>query len=339
LRRKRFVKTPLHSFRRCAEPRSFTVLDDNTAVEVISPNLDHPHQYIVQNIVTKKATCTIDLQEVGCDRIMAGGLQGSILTLFDKQGKIYQFNILEGDCFSMMQGAPLSSDEAVFHFNSQEIVTAYDSQITIWNRKTSSLKQTIAISTLDIIGIASTPHFIIIVSSPYTSHRPSVSSIRKKDLKIEVLDENIDWWGSLESSGNICAFLSSEGVVKTFKDESEESLMPSHTFTLKSANAGKGGCLYIAQNWLGVSHNGFLRLWDVETGNEISTFDIGQNFPTFFRTNGEVLCTQASRLDNLFFGDLIYTLYDFRVGQNASKEAPKKSFLQRCVTWLRKKFQ
>jgi hypothetical protein len=340
-RKKRFTCTPYHSYGRLDR---FTVLDDSTLFEIISqysPYPEHPHQYIVRNILTKKEICEIDLQKVGNSFLVAENLNGTIWTVLDKQGKVYHFNILDGTYSSDIQGAPCQNDSALLHCTDQELITMYNDQITVWNRETNTIEQTIDTSTLYIGQITSTPHFIIVSAVPFekASTKLSVLSIRKKDLKLEVLEENVDWWRSLDSLGNTCALLSTRGEVKTFKDESEESLVISHTFTLKPAYSGEYLHIHITKNWLGVARYRSVHLWDLETGNKILKQRMGKEFRTDFRTNGEVLCTQELSKDSHGYDINIYRLYDFRVGLNAPQQAPKKSFLQRCVTWLRKQFQ
>ncbi len=292
-------------------PHDFTILKDNTALEVYP---EHPLSSYAIHHFSKGKSIRIDNAKLQGEKIVESTIFDKTWVVLTKQGKILFFDLLTGKCVKkMIHKNPVAISRAAMTCKDQEVITAYNKKIQIWDINTCCIKQTIDVSELDeIYTLNSTPNFIICTTHNRTT---KTINIHKNDWvisEIENLFIEVRARRCTFDSGSYFGMLCKDYAINIFEDTGK-SLNLIRTFEpFMPPFSEDHGCIYIHKNWLMVSKDDTLKIYDIKTGTELSTIQHNQLYLRF--------CSNASHLftrvlnykgNSLQTRKYTYTIYNF----------------------------
>jgi len=310
----------------------FSILEDNTALEVYyretfshydvySLYREPRSSYVVRNFSTGKII-PIYNKELCDEKFVASTGQDKIWIVLTKHGKILFFDLLTGQFLKEIK--PKNSveiSEAQITCHKQEVITAYNGEIHIWDTDTCSLKQIINVSHLDVVSsLRSTTNFVIFSTYNDTTKTFQIFNIRKDVSCISKMkDLHVEFKIGTACSQSYCAVFVDTQKIYIFEDTGED-LNLIHTlgpFTAPSSKDSSRMC--INHNWLLVSNDKELKIYDMKTGTELSSFPHHQK-NLWFSSNASRLFTRILKSDSFGREKYHYTLYNFEPLSTHSKK-------------------
>lgn len=258
-----------------------------------------------------------------------------------KRKKILLFDILERKCIKKIDIKKRNCLNRKINCNKNELTVIdrnknNNNKTKIWNVHTGELNQTIKLKNIGrICKIFTTPNFIIceaFKNNGYKIYREYKSKkhiiiYNRINLKIEKIFKKIDN-GCITSNDFYMAALKCNGKIIIFKDN-ENSLELTCLDGFSDIPSLKGtGSIQIYQNWLLASKGGELRVWNINTKEQIS--QIRHNKESIqFCTNG-IQLVMREQFTTFFSPEYrytrYYTCYDF-----SGKDEKKFETLMRMI--------
>lgn len=289
----------------------FTILKDNTPLEIYFDN--SLSTYCILNFSNEEIT-QIDYLKHN-EHIISSTIYDKTWIVLTEQGKILFFDLLTGQYLKEIAPKEIAPSDDALQISSgsiicdgQDVITAYNNVIKIYDSITDVLKQTINTPNLGrTASLYSTQNFIIFKS--YDSGIVEVFSIRKSDGKISQI-ENPHTCFRATGSGSYCALHYSDGKINILEDTGE-GLNLIHTLEAPSnENGSYCGYDFIHKNFLLVGKNDKVTVYNMKTGNEFTTIK--------YHEKGTTFCANVTRIFmrtymyGYFRNDQYkYTLYNF----------------------------
>jgi hypothetical protein len=289
-------EVPLPAHPRKYERGEFSVLlEDGSALEVSRPDSSRLSLFSVRNLLNREELRQINVQQYGCADLFWDAVHGTIWTIRDINGKIFQFDIKTGDCINQFSGEAVQDGSllAPLYSNDREIVSSVQNRVQIWDLPQCRLSQTFVVGEeqkipLDIWGICSTPNFVLCLAHEQGSL--FLFAINKKDPSIQTRIEVgfLAERHTLKSSGSYCSLLVG-GDLHVYEDtpDGQFQLVGTHPIFL-----GPGvwrGAVQMYRNWVCVYKEGRFCVLDVRNAREIISLKKDWGLEVQFRVNAQAL--------------------------------------------------
>lgn len=298
----------------------FTILEDNTPLSEYFVD----SYYAIHNLSTGAIT-PIDQAKCPNDQIISSVIHEETWVALTNQGKILFFDLLTGQYLKEINPPePLPNQiiaKAIIKCSGQEVITAYNNEIRIWDANTRKLKgDAINISHLGILwALNSTLNFIICTA--FNGASLNTVSIRKSDQNILSIKELFNQSTSCADSSSYFATIiygnseyTRDREIYIFEDTKENlnSIRIIVAFDPKYSNYFLNSYpnIYIYKNWLLASKDGTLHIFNIKTGEKLSTIQHNEKKISCC-SNASHLFMRISEFDPLDREDYHYSLYNF----------------------------
>ncbi|HSW86858.1 MAG TPA: F-box/WD40 repeat-containing protein [Rhabdochlamydiaceae bacterium] len=291
-----------------------TVLEDDTALTVYFDS--SLAKYVIHNF-SNNEIIPIDHAELKDNKIVTTTIHNKTLAVLTERGKILFFDLPKGQYLKEITPPeqPDQISKALIKCTDQEVITAYNNEIKIWDANTGLLNQTIDTSKLGTIRtLNSTSNFIICGIND--GARKTVS-IRKSDHQISPIECLFLKSNCIANSESYVAMIYSvekgdETIhkINIFLDTGKNLELISTFEALNSQISNDIGSVYIYKNWLLASRDGKSNVYDMKTGKQLSTIQHNESWIEFC-SNATQLFTRTVVNEN---GQQKYqcTLYNFK---------------------------
>ena len=293
--------------------RKFSLLKYSGAFE-ICPRPGRGHTtFGVHDLLSGQIISEIDPQQHDLNTIQTAHLHENTWTILDEAGKIACFDLMTGACSVLFAGKPVQSPlfweaRPLIHRTEQDIVTSYDSDITLWSTRTGKPRE--FDSKGPIYDLGSTPNYIVYMTAKPGERDSCVIAINKnsgstQELELEAL--------SMACSGPYVTYLSKSNQLHVLEDQGNRLERSVHTFDATNEGNRSPVWIHIYNNWLCVGQGATLRIWDVRTGCLQSTIPYqGKPSGDFCLDSQRLLvCNVLATQDPLCCREYSYSLYDF----------------------------
>lgn len=269
------------------------LLEDTTALEVVRADSSMRALFSVRNLFNHEELRQINVEQYGCADIFWGAVHGTIWTIRDVNGKIFQFDIKTGDCLNQFTGEsvqPGSSSD--IYANDYEIVTSVQNRVQIWDLQQRQLGQTFTIGEAreiwDIWRIGSTSNFVLCLAK--TPGSLSLFAVSKKDSSIQSRIE-VGFRAELQtfkSSGSYCSLLVG-GELQVYEDSSDAQFRLVKTHRIQQSLSPWSGMTQMYKNWVCVHKGDVFRVFNVHDGQEVVSLKKDWGLEVRFQVNAQAL--------------------------------------------------
>ena len=269
------------------------LLEDTTALEVVRPDSSRQSLFSVRNLFNHEELRQIDVQQCGCADIFWGALYGTIWTIRDINGKIFQFDIKTGDCINRFDGeAVQEGSSSSIYADDQEIIASVQNRVQIWDLQQRRLSQAFTIGgaqeNWDIWRICSTPNFILCLAK--TPGSLFLFAINKKDPSIQTKME-VGFCAephTFKSSGSYCSLLVG-GDLHVYEDSSDAQFRLVRTHCIQQSLSPWCGMTQMYKNWVCVHKGDAFRVFNVRDGQEVVSLKKDWGLEVRFQVNAQAL--------------------------------------------------
>jgi hypothetical protein len=275
-------------------PEEFSVLlEDSSALEVVRPDSSRQSLFSVRNLFNHKELRQINVQQYGCADIFWGAAHGTIWTIRDINGKIFQFDIKTGGCVNQFSGeAVQNGNSSALYGNDHEIVASVQNRVQIWDLQQRRLSQTFMVGegqeNWDVSEICSTPNFVLCLARHLGS--VSIFVVNKKDPSIQARIKIGFGFKphSFKSSGSYCSLLIGREL-RVYEDtpDSQFRLVGSHC--VLESPAPWNGAVQMYRNWACVHKGDSFCIFDVRDGKEVVSLKKDWGLKVRFQVNAQAL--------------------------------------------------
>jgi hypothetical protein len=281
----------------------FRLLEDNTPIEMYR---SEDTEFTVRNVINDELHyIRVDLKDVRDGKIVSATMTNKTWMGLASNGNVFFYDIRTGQYLNQMS-LGLKDDQTLnwgmIKSNKNDIfVATNEREIKVFNGSTGHLEQTIDVSGHgDLHDFVFTTNFIICKCR--SSNHYKAICIRKRDHKIEEVDLLDNEAEGIAAFDSHFAIFTKKGNVKFFKDEGDSfhlikdvpAFFP-HSDSCSRYNAYK--------NWFLISRSEKLKIYDIKTGQELSTFPLDERFVSI-HTNGIQLLTHRKNTRS-------FSLYNF----------------------------
>ncbi|HSW86859.1 MAG TPA: F-box/WD40 repeat-containing protein [Rhabdochlamydiaceae bacterium] len=309
------------------QSHGFTVLEDNTPLEVYSENA---MSYAIRDFLTDQIT---PIDQYFQDMIVCSTIHNKTWVALTNHGEILFFDLLTGKYLNKITPSEehMNLSRAKIKCTDQEVITAYNKEIKIWDINTGLLKETINLPELgEILTLTSTPNFFICTT--YTG-KFNTFSIRKRDHEISKMENLFFPSAGIADSDPYVAIIYQEekdgktiNKIKIFEDTGEKLNLLHTLETFNPQTTAYSGSVYIHKNWLLASKDGKLNVYDIKTGKTLLTIQHNK-ISVAFCSNTTQLFMQTALGNPFGEQEYQYTLYNFE-RPITNLNAPKKFIIQ-----------
>ena len=303
----------------------YVLLEDTTALEVVRPDSSRQSLFSVRNLITHEELRQINVQQYGCADIFWGAVHGTIWTIRDLNGKIFQFDIKTGECINQFTGEAVQDGQSSdIYSNDDEIIASVQNRGQIWDLQQRRLSQTFTIGEgeeiWDIWGTCSTPNFVLCLAKKPGSL--FIFAVNKKDPRIQTRIE-VGFGAkpnTFKSHGSYCSLLI-QGELHVYEDTPDAQFQLVRTHRVQEVPGSWDGTVRLYRNWVCLHKVDTFCVFDVRSGKEVISLKKNWGFEVRFQVNAQALLVIHMVSDT--FGRLKSTmpcLYDFsrRVQQKPS---------------------
>jgi hypothetical protein len=295
--------------------RKFSLLKHCGALE-ICPRPDRGHTtFGIHNLLSGQIILEIDPQQHGLSTIQTAHLHENMWTVLDEAGKIACFDLMTGVCHILFTGKPVQSPlfweaRPLIHRTDQDIVTSYDSDITLWSARTGLSR--VFNGEGPIYALGSTPNYIVYMTATPGERDSCVVAINKNSGVTQELEVDLET-RSMVCNGPYVAYLSKSYQLQVLEDREGRLEQCIHTFDVNGEDNRSPIWLHIYRNWLCVGRGTTLRIWDVRTGGLRSTIPYQGKASGDFCLDSQrlLICNVLATQDPLCQREYSYSLYDF----------------------------
>jgi hypothetical protein len=251
----------------------FTFLKDDTVLEVVRPDPSKPSLYSVRNLRNHEEVRQIDLESHGCGQILDAAVCESTWTILDANGKIFQFNVGTGMCINQFSGDPIQDGRSCnIYCNDHEIVSNVGNRVQIWDLQQRRLRQTFEIAEdQEIWRLCSTTHFALCFCAIQETGSTFVLAVNKYDPSLQTRTEERVEPCSFQSYGAYCSFLTEEGQLHVYEDTPDAQFRLVRAHAIQMAPSQQQGVVQMYRNWVCVSKDDVVEIFDVRTGATIAS--------------------------------------------------------------------
>ena len=279
--------------KRYGSEECYVLLDDNTVLGVVRPDSHGQPPFSVQNLFNHKELRQINVQQYGCADIFWGAIQGTIWTIRDINGKIFQFDIKTGDCINQFVGEAVEDGSSSdIYANDQEIILSVRNKVQIWDLQQHRFSQTFAIGEAheiwDIWRICSTPNFVLCLAK--TPGSMSLFAINKKDPSIQTRIE-VGFRAepdTFKSCGSYCSLLIG-GALDVYEDTPAAQFKLVRTHRIQENSSPCRGSAQMYKNWVCVHKNDVFSIFDVRSGQEVLSLKKDWGLEVRFQVQAQAL--------------------------------------------------
>lgn len=272
-----------------------------------------PAKFVVKDAVTGECISTTrEFENFSVRGVLAQGLD---LLVWDKQGEIFCFDIQTGkEAHPPLAGLPPADGcKRELLSTDKNIIVVVGGRAFIANKRSGEIK------TLEVPEywdkVCTTPNFLFFLLSEDKSIVAIDISDPLHTIRQIVEPNSHDAWRTICASG--CYVAVSEGeVVKLFVVKGRDKTI--HLLHVHKCPPSPGSSLvpaapsfmHISNHWLSVNRGGLLYVWELETGEKISTLPIESAQEVF--NYSEILVTRTLDCADPGTDVCYYSFYDFR---------------------------
>jgi WD40 repeat protein len=315
-------EVPLSSCHAHGMEEFYVLLEDKTALEVVQPDSSRRSLFSVRNLFNHEELRQINVQQYGCADIFGVAVHGTMWTIRDTDGKIFQFDIKTGGCINQFIGEAVQDERlSDIYSNDYEIIVSVQNRVQIWDLQQRRLSQTFTIEEgWEIWRTCSTPNFVLFLARQ--SESLVIFAVNKKDPKIQTRIE-VGLGAELytfKSYGSYCSLLIG-GELHVYEDTPDAQFQLVRTHRVQEAPGGWNGTVQVYRNWVCVHKDDAFCIFDVRSGKEVLSLKKDWGLEVRFRVKAQaMLVFHMFGATSGFLKSTKLCLYDFsgRVQQQSS---------------------